>query len=123
MADEGITEEQMKSGFPKNNPTDYRTKTYPFHNWPADVNPKTTPAPPNTTDYFFLPVQGYCELKAKGIGMWFWTIFNYKGFYWSSSKFPVANEKEKAYLLIFTEDKVAVDVRFCGYGCNAQAFE
>ena len=123
MADEGITEEQMKSGFPKNNPTDYRTKTYPFHNWPADVNPKTTPAPPNTTDYFFLPVQGYCELKARGIGLWTWTVFNYKGFYWSSSKFPVANEKENAYLLIFTEDKVAVDIRHCSYGCNAQAFE
>lgn len=118
MADEGITEAQMKSGFPKNNPTDYRTKTYPFPNWPQDVDPRTTPAPPNTTDYFFLPTRGYFSA-----GYWFIPLFSRVGSYWSSSKFPVDNERDKAYALIFKEDNVKVDVRFCVRGYCAQAFE
>ena len=118
MADEGITEAQMKSGFPKDNPTDYRTKTYPFPNWPQDVDPRTTPAPPNTKDYFFLPTRGSLDG-----GYWSVQLFSRMGRYWSSSKFPVANERDKAYALIFNEDKVKVDVRHCTYGYPAQAFE
>lgn len=54
MADEGITKEQMESGYPKDNPDDKRD----FYIGGAGIGGSVSSAPLlNTSDYFFLPVR------------------------------------------------------------------
>ena len=54
MADEGITKEQMESGYPKDNPEDKRD----FYIGGAGIGGSVSSAPLlNTSDYFFLPVR------------------------------------------------------------------
>ena len=53
MVDEGITKEQMESGYPKNNPDDKRDY---YIELPGVVGSVSSAPLLNTSDYFFLPV-------------------------------------------------------------------
>ena len=109
MADEGITEEQMKSGYPKSNPKDMRT-TYPMlNNGPLTVGPA-----PNTNDYFFLPITGYYYAG---------TLYNAAdlGCYWSSSALPW--DPSGAYLLLFSSSQIQWGQYQRNSGLSVIAFE
>ena len=91
MADEQISEAQMKNGYPKENP----------YNWaipgPAFLHTSFTArkvSVPNTTDYFFLPEpQGYYYMG--------WLYTSQSGGYWTSQKNDLFRLQEYAYCLIF----------------------
>ena len=96
LADEGITEEQMKSGYPKDSPIDRRVNQGPMI---ADGVPSHTPVP-NTTDYFFLPsISGYYYS-----GYLHSPDFS-TGWYWSSSSNPESSGTF-SYYLDFTSDRI-----------------
>ena len=110
MADEGITKEQMESGYPKVNPNDFR----------ADQNitlsavvPSTAPVP-NNTDYFFLPALGnYYEGSFTNMGL--------AGFYWSSSFYPFGNKS--AYALCASKFGIYLFISLGTRGLPAWPFE
>ena len=91
MADEQISEAQMKNGYPKENP----------YNWampgPAFLHTSFTArkvSVPNTTDYFFLPEPlGYYYMG--------WLYTSQSGGYWTSQKNDLFRLQEYAYCLIF----------------------
>ena len=109
MADEGITEEQMKSGYPKSNPKDMRTTHPMLNNGPLTVGPA-----PNTNDYFFLPITGYYYAG---------TFYNATdlGCYWSSSALPW--DPSGAYLLLFSSSRITWGQYQRNSGLSVIAFE
>ena len=110
--DENITDEQMKNGYPKVNPSDWR-KTH--GHWPNNIHVNTTPVP-NTTDYFFLPAAGYyTDGTLNGL--------DDIGIYWSSSAHPWF--PKCAYFLYFDETELyTYHYRYlCDYGLSAQPFK
>ena len=109
MADEGITEEQMKSGYPKSNPKDMRTIYPMLNNGPLTVGPA-----PNTNDYFFLPITGYYYAG---------TLYNAAdlGCYWSSSALPW--DPSGAYLLLFSSSRITWGQYQRNSGLSVIAFE
>ena len=112
MADEKITEAQMKNGYPKVSPVDYRTTTI---SWAIPFSaPSTTPVP-NTTDYFFLPAWDfYMTGWQNPIGI--------RGYYWSSSSHPT--NSGEAYYLDFTDYLVMVTHNYGRYyGFQVRVFE
>ena len=112
MADEKITEAQMKNGYPKVSPVDYRTTTIP--GTMSFSAPSTTPVP-NTTDYFFLPAWDfYMTGWQNPIGI--------RGYYWSSSSHPT--NSGEAYYLDFTDYVVMVTYNYGRYyGFQVRVFE
>ena len=111
MADEGITEAQMKNGYPKYNPVDWRI-TRPAYSLSAPVIPKTTPVP-STTDYFFVPVLGFYYQGS--------LIDSSKGYYWTSTADPA--NSSNSYCLNFDRNSVGVSYLMRGYGFIAIQFE
>ena len=112
MADEGITEQQMKTGYPKVSPTDWRTTDYRIQGTlPSDLVPKHTPVP-NITDYFFLPTLGfYYQGKLKNFGI--------SGYYWPSNGIDYG----LTYGLYFSNGTVKVYPSMRMLGLPAKAFE
>nr|WP_238315381.1 hypothetical protein [Segatella maculosa] len=111
MADEHITEAQMKSGYPKVSPHDWRTSTGA---WPMRTEPSKSPVP-NHTDYFFLPALGSYD------GSSFYSISE-DGMYWSSSSHPQNNNS--AYILDFIKGYIAVGYSSArSYGFSVGAFK
>lgn len=112
MADENITEEQMKNGYPKNNPTDWRIEP---HIWNNLITVNTNPVP-NTTDYFFLPALG-CYYESGGL-----INFSEEGFYWSSSAYT--RSVGAPYLLHFDSGSIEVTIALVRrFGYIAKPFE
>ncbi|EHO67108.1 hypothetical protein, partial [Segatella maculosa] len=112
MADEGITEQQMKTGYPKVSPTDWRTTDYRIQGTlPSDLVPKHTPVP-NITDYFFLPSLGfYYKGKLNNFGI--------AGHYWPSNGIDYG----LTYGLYFSNGTVKVNPSMRMLGLPAKAFE
>lgn len=110
MTDEGITEEQMRNGFPKISPTDWRTT---MGTWPSNVIPSTNPVP-NTTEYFYLPALG-------SFGGGFLYNFGSRGFYWTSNGAPYS--LNNVYMLSFTSSLVQVGATDYNQGNIAKVFE
>lgn len=117
LTDEGLTEDQMKGGYPKVAPKDWRTQS---GNFPNAVTPSLDPVP-NTTDYFFLPAMGSYYNGWLKPNMW-GTDSNLGGFYWSltgGSWFSFFG----AYYLWFRKDAVGVFGTFNEYGMSVRSFE
>ncbi|WP_315255538.1 hypothetical protein [Segatella oulorum] len=121
--DEGITEEQMKNGYPKNNPVDWRNNWWtPGLAFPGFtfVHPKTTPVP-NTKDYFFLPAFGAyawanpCLLN--GLGTY--------GCYWSSNGVRYAHYSARLFFDKYgsSPGSMKVDFIYRTEGYPARVFE
>lgn len=112
MADEGITEEQMKKGYPKANPKDWRATT--ITSLPPAVTPSTAPVP-NTVDYFFLPAMGYFlgngEILNLGTVARYWT---------STASF---NYRANQFFLEFNSGSVHLGFGRGYHGFQARAFE
>ena len=110
MADEGITEEQMKKGYPKISPTDYRMLQF---GW-GSVTPNSAPIPPNDANYFFLPALGrYYYGSLENLGS--------KGGYWTSS--ASAGLGELSYYLDFKSDAINIYFNNRNIGFSVVAFE
>ena len=110
MADEGITEEQMKNGYPKISPTDYRMLQF---GW-GSVTPNSAPIPPNDANYFFLPALGrYYYGSLENLGS--------KGGYWTSS--ASAGLGELSYYLDFKSDAINIYFNNRNIGFSVVAFE
>ena len=118
LADEGITEAQMQSGYPKESPLDYRTTkgTWP----PISILPQTTPVP-NKADYFFLPAFGRYVWPG-GMNPSVLKEFNSYGRYWSKDMFPDGSGWN-IYHIIFSKDKVRMGCSPSGVSFDAWNFE
>lgn len=112
MADMGITENQMKEGYPKVSPTDWRAT--PITTLPAAIAPSTAPLP-NTKDYFFLPAMG----QFRGLGTLTDAITS--GYYWTST--ASFKYRTNQFYLEFNSGSVRLVFGRGYYGFQAMPFE
>ena len=113
IADEGITEAQMKNGWPKVNPHNYCTSNKPISSFIPSMSPV-----PNKTDYFFLPALGYYDYDNGDQPQ-----LN-EGNYWTSSADPSPSSgQNKAYHLVFEKNSISVGIDYRYNGMAARPFE